>query len=452
MTDSSIPAAHPDSVGVPWPSELASWYLVGVLMVAYIFSFIDRTILTLMVGPIRADLGISDTQISLLHGFAFAIFYTLMGIPIATLADRKNRRNIIATGCTFWSLATAACGLTNGFTGLFVARVGVGVGEATISPAAYSMIADSFPESRLGRALGVYSVGAFVGMGLAFIIGGLVVSAVTSADVTVLPIIGEVRPWQVVFFAVGLPGIPIALWIMTLHEPLRRHSARAAQQKAGFTPLLKHMRRHWRAYTAHLVGFSLLGLLFNSLVAWIPTYLIRTFGLSAGQTGLWLGTILLVFSTAGILTGSWLTDWLRVRGTTDATMRIGLLSGICLLPFAMTATTVPSLWLCLLLFAPLVFFSTFAWGAAAAAIQVITPSRMRATGSAIYLFFLNLVGIGFGPTLVALVTDYGFRDDAAVGWSIAVVSTLTAPVAIFVFWFGLRSFRQAAAEVAAGQN
>lgn len=447
MTDARTTATSPDGE-IPWPSPAAGWYMVGVLMIAYIFSFIDRTILSLLVQPIRADLQISDTQISLLHGFAFALFYTLMGIPIATLADRMNRRNIIAIGVAFWSLATAACGLTRGFWGLFAARVGVGVGEATISPAAYSMIADTFPEERLGRALGVYSVGAFVGVGLAFVIGGVVVGAVNAVDILVLPWIGEVRPWQVVFFIVGLPGVLVALWILTLREPLRRHTARSMQQQAGFRPLLRHMGRHRLAYASHLIGFSLLALLFNALVAWMPTYLIRSFGTPAGQAGVWLGFILLVFSTTGILTGSWLTDRLRAGGATDATMRVGLLSGVCMIPFALTATTVPSLTWSLVLFAPLVFFSTFSWGAAAAAVQVITPSRMRATGSAIYLFFLNLVGIGFGPTLVALVTDFGFANDAALGWSIAIVCTVTAPVAALILWAGLRGFRRVAAEVA----
>ncbi len=447
MTDVKKHATPHTAAEPPWPLPATGWYMVGVLMIAYIFSFIDRTILSLLVQPIRADLQISDTQISLLHGFAFALFYTLMGIPIATLADRMNRRNIIAVGVAFWSLATAACGLTRGFWGLFAARVGVGVGEATISPAAYSMIADTFPEERLGRALGVYSVGAFLGVGLAFVIGGFVVGAVSAADLITVPLVGEVRPWQVVFFIVGLPGVLIALWILTLKEPLRRHSARSLQQQAGFRPLLGHMRRHPVAYASHLIGFSLLALLFNALVAWMPTYLIRSFGIQAGQAGVWLGFILLVFSTSGILTGSWLADWLRARGAIDATMRVGLLSGVCMIPFAVFATTVPSLTLSLVLFAPLVFFSTFSWGAAAAAVQVITPSRMRATGSAIYLFFLNLVGIGFGPTLVALITDYGFGSDAALGGSIAIVCSVTAPVAALTLWAGLKPFRAVATEV-----
>ncbi|MGA1731008.1 MAG: MFS transporter, partial [Steroidobacteraceae bacterium] len=192
-----------------------SYYAVGVLTVAYVLSFIDRTILALLVAPIRADLGISDTQLSLLHGLAFAIFYTTLGIPIALLADRLNRRNIIAAGIAVWSLATAVCGLTRSFAQLFLARVAVGVGEAALSPAAYSMIADLFPRERLGRALGIYNVGAFAGAGLAFLIGGAVIAAVAQAGAVHLPVLGEVRNWQLVFFIDGLPGLLLALWVLT---------------------------------------------------------------------------------------------------------------------------------------------------------------------------------------------------------------------------------------------
>ena len=200
------------------------WYTVGVLTVAYVFSFIDRSILTLLVGPIRVDLGISDTQVSLLHGLAFAIFYTLLGIPIASLADRRNRRNIIAVGVTFWSIATAACGLTRNFWQLFLARIGVGVGEAALSPAAYSMIADSFPPEKLGRALSVYTLGAIAGIGFALIIGGAVIGTVMTATDATLPLVGTVRPWQVVFFIVGLPG---GVWSLDAVRGETRSAARA---------------------------------------------------------------------------------------------------------------------------------------------------------------------------------------------------------------------------------
>jgi MFS family permease len=206
--------SHP----TPWPSPLRAWYAVAVLVLAFVFSFIDRIVIALLVEPIKADLGISDFDIGLLQGFAFAIFYALLGIPIGRLSDRISRRGIIATGIAVWSLMTAACGLARSFFGLFLARVGVGVGEATLSPAAYSMISDYFPREKLGRALGVYQSGAMLGAGIAFLVGGAAVQLLSAYDGQVLPVLGPVRMWQLAFFAVGLPGLLIALLMLTVRS------------------------------------------------------------------------------------------------------------------------------------------------------------------------------------------------------------------------------------------
>jgi len=431
-----------------WPRPAVGWYAVTVLTVAYVLSFIDRSILTLLVGPIRADLGITDTQISLLHGLAFAIFYTTLGIPIALLADRLNRRNIIAIGIAVWSVATAVCGLARSFWELFAARVSVGVGEAALSPAAYSMIADLFPPQRLGRALAVYTVGAFAGAGLAYLIGGAVVGAVSGAQSVTVPLLGEVRTWQMVFFLVGWPGLLVALWMLTVREPARRHQRPLGASNsiaAALLDCLRHMRLHWQAYTAHLLGFALLGLVFNATIAWMPSYLIRVFALVPAQAGFWVGITLLVFGTAGVLTGGWLTDRWSARGHPDAAMRVGLTCAVCTVPFALTATIVPSLSTGIVLFAGLIFFTSMPFGAAAVAIQILTPPLMRATASSMYLCVLNLIGLGAGPTLVALFTDYLFGDDAAVGRSMALTAALVLLPAIALLWWSLPHFRRAAA-------
>jgi MFS family permease len=229
----------------PWPKPLYSWYVVGVLMLAYTNSFIDRQILSLLIEPIRRDLQITDTQVSLLAGLAFTIFYTLMGVPIARLADQKNRRTIIAIGIASWSVMTASCGLARNFWHMFLARVGVGVGEATLSPAAMSMISDYFPVGKLARAISIYSMGVYFGAGLALIIGGMVVKLVIEAGNVVLPVVGEVFPWQMTFFFVGLLGIPIFLLMLTIREPVRRGIARRGSSEAKHAssiPALKPYR------------------------------------------------------------------------------------------------------------------------------------------------------------------------------------------------------------------
>ena len=176
----------------PWPNPIYAWYVVGVLMLAYTNSFIDRQILYLLFEPIRNDIGISDTQISLLAGLAFSVFYTVMGIPLARLADQSNRKAIITVGVASWSLMTALCGAAQNFWQLFLARIGVGVGEATLSPAAFSIISDYFPKNRIARAFSVYSMGVYFGAGLAMMIGGLVIKMVSASPTVVLPLVGEV--------------------------------------------------------------------------------------------------------------------------------------------------------------------------------------------------------------------------------------------------------------------
>ena len=225
---STAPVETPPAASVPtdaqpaWANPLYAWFVVLVLTIAYTCSFIDRQILTLLIEPIRRDLHITDTQVSLLGGLAFSILYTTLGIPIARLADQTHRRNLMAAGLAFWSIMTATCGLARSFWGLFAARIGVGVGEAALSPAAFSLLADYFPPQRLARAISVYSMGLYFGAGLALMIGGSVVKAVSSAPVHELPIIGEVFPWQMTFFAVGLLGLPALLLMFTIREPVRR--------------------------------------------------------------------------------------------------------------------------------------------------------------------------------------------------------------------------------------
>lgn len=440
----SVPAqpAGVAAPAAPWPDRGTAWYAVFVLTVVYVLAFIDRTILSLLVAPIRADLGLSDTEISLLHGFAFAIFYTTLGVPIALLADRMNRRNIIAIGLAFWSLATAACGLARSFGQLFLARVGVGVGEAALSPSAYSMIADYFPPDRLSRAVAIYTVGAFAGSGLAFLIGGAVVGSVTTAGSTTLPLVGEVAAWQLVFFIVGLPGLPLALWMLTVREPLRRRAPDTGTLRAALATSLRYMRANWQVYGSHFLGFSLLGLMFNAATTWLPAYLMRVHGLTPADSGLWLGSILLVAGVAGVLGGGWLGDRLVAAGRSDGTMRVGIYAALGALPFAASATLAPSLPLALALTAGLLFTTTLPYGAAAAALQIVTPGRMRATASAIYLCILNLAGIGLGPVLVALATDRLFGDDLAVGKSLALVGACCAPLAALVIAWGLPHFRR----------
>ncbi len=213
---------QPPTSSAPYPTSGQAWYTVLVLMVMYVFSFIDRQILSMLVTPMKRDLQISDSQVGLLQGFAFALLYTVLGLPIGRLADRASRKGIIAAGVLVWSLMATACGFARTAVQLFFARVGVGVGEAALGPAAYSMITDSFPREKLGRAFSVYNMGIPLGSGVAMLVGGLVVGAVSGESNVTLPLLGEVRSWQLVFIVTGAPGLLLPLLLLSVREPARR--------------------------------------------------------------------------------------------------------------------------------------------------------------------------------------------------------------------------------------
>jgi MFS family permease len=339
----------------PWPSPAQGWYAISILLIAFVFSFIDRTIIALLVEPIKQDLGISDFGIGLLQGLAFAIFYALVGIPIGRLADRYSRRGIITVGIFLWSLMTAACGLTKSFLGLFLVRVGVGVGEAALSPSAYSMISDLFPKHKLGRALSVYQAGAFLGAGIAFLAGGMVIQMLSAAGPVEFPVIGIIKPWQMTFFVVGLPGILVGFLMLTVKEPTRRGKLAGHSDGIPLRQVLGYVRINRRLFVLLFAGFALLAVPITTFMTWVPAYMSRVHHYSRADTGLMLGLILLVFSPAGVYFGGWLIDKLQKRGHADATFRIGLIAATLLVPLGFFATTTADTSITVALLCPFVF-------------------------------------------------------------------------------------------------
>lgn len=436
-----------NSATQPWPSSRKGWFAIAVLVLAFIFSFIDRIIIALLVDPLKADLGLSDTDLGLLQGFAFAIFYALVGLPIGRWADRYSRRYIISTGIFLWSLMTAACGLSKNFFQLFLARVGVGVGEAALSPAAYSMIADYFPPRQLGRAMGVYQSGAFFGAGIAFLVGGVVIQLVVGAGEIILPLVGSVRPWQVVFFVVGLPGVLVALLMLTVTEPPRR--GKISGTGIPLSEVLAYVRDHRRVFIAHFCGFALLAVPITTILTWAPTHFIRSLGYAPPAAALTLGTILLLLSPAGVYAGGWLADTLQQRGRSDATFLVGIMAALLLVPLSLFSTTVSDPQLAVILFCPFIFCASLSMAMAPAALQVAVPNQMRAQISATWMLVLNIVTAGIGPTAVGFITDFVFADTTAVGKSIALVNTLSVPLAALALWSGLKAFRATVTERAA---
>ena len=431
-----------------YPRPRYAWYVVGVLMVAYVFSFIDRQILSLLVGPIRRDLGISDTGMSVLMGFSFALFYTAFGLPLGRIADSRSRRGLIGFGMAFWSLLTAACGLAQRYWQLLLLRIGVGIGEASLSPAAYSLIMDYFPPGRRSLAISVYSMSIYLGAGLALLLGGVVIQVTSLAPTIRVPLLGAIRGWQAVMLAVGLPGVFAALLLLTVREPPRGGIA----GRAGAPPVrvvTAYLRANVRTFTAHNLGFALLSLAGYGASAWVPTLYIRRFGWTAAEAGIRYGLLVTLCGTLGTLVGGWLADRWRRRGLVDANLRVGIVAALGMMPLGLAYTLSSRVWLSFGFLAGAQFLAGMPWGVAAAAIQETVPASMRGQASALYLFVINIIGLGIGPTAVALATDQLFRNEQLVHYSLALV-TVTAQVgALILLGLGLGPFRHTMARIQA---
>ena len=406
---------------------------LALLTAAYVLSYVDRTIMSLMVGPIRADLGLSDTQFSLLGGLAFAIFYSTLGIPFGWWADRGNRPRIVALGIGLWSLMTMLCGLARSFTTLFAMRVGVGIGEAALSPSAYSLIAESYPPERVGRALAVYGTGIYLGVGLSFALGGMLVERLSALPPVEAPLLGTLAGWQQVFIIVGLPGLVLApLALLVLKEPRDQRAATGpAAAKQAPRPLLPWMASHRTFLITHFLGFSSLSLAFNGYLAWQAEFLLRDFAMSKSQSGLVIGGIVLVLGVGGMLAGGIVADRLRARGDLRGALTAACGGAIGMTPFAAFAPLMPSAEASLLMFAPIMALSAFCFGPAVIALQLATPTELRARGSAVFLLVINLAGIGLGGTVVAAISDHVLGGDGArLGEALALAGGASALAAI----------------------
>jgi MFS family permease len=444
----------------PYPSSVAAWYSVAVLMLMYIFSFIDRTTISLLVEPMKRDLHISDTQIGMLQGLAFALLYTFLGLPIARLSDRYSRRAIIAGGVFIWSIMATLCGLARSAMQLFVARVGVGVGEAALSPAAYSIITDSFPLSKLGRAFGVYNIGITIGAGTAFLVGGIVVAAVSHAGATyTLPLIGEVRAWQMVFIVTGAPGILLPLLLLTFREPARRGLLRkqsaaepaAAPLRPPLSEVLSYVWLNRKFYGLYFVALALLSMCGYCVAAWLPTALIRAYGVTAGQVGKVLGVSTILMNSTGMLLAGILCDRLTRQGRRDAPIIVALISACGIAAFGSLPAFMPSvplIWVAL--FVAGLTFNAYN-GVGPMAINQVTPNQYRAQVSAVYLFVVNALGLGVGPTLVPYVNDHIFHDPMKIRYSLFIVVFCAALAAISLLLIVRPIYRQKQIEAAQWQ-
>lgn len=402
-----------------------AWLVVGILSFAGIVSYIDRQIINLLVEPIKADLGINDTQIGLLQGFSFALFYALLALPLARLADSGNRTRIITLGIICWSMATFFCGLASTFMLLFFARMFVGVGEATLAPSGYSMISDYFPKERVGLAISIFTGSGFIGSGAAYILGGYIIEELNQIGAVTAPLVGVLQPWQLVFIAVSLPGLLLVLLMRFVKEPVRQETLDAstgasAKVDASFKTVIAHLKTNPRLFTGVFFGLTLMAAGGFALNMWTPTYFIRVHEWTPLQVGSIFGSLVVVASAGGVFSGGAIASALMRRGRANANLLVPAISVLCAIPFAVAFPLMVSPTMSLVLLAPALFLSAVPFGCGTAVLPLISPNRIRAQIVAIYLLIANLVGFTLGPTSVGFLTDFVFRDPVLVGYSLAI--------------------------------
>ncbi|HZZ36888.1 MAG TPA: MFS transporter [Caulobacteraceae bacterium] len=438
--------AAPTTTAAAGPS-LYAWWVVFVLTLTQALAFVDRQVLALLVEPIKRDLGVSDTAISLLYGLSFALFYVIVALPIAHLADRTNRRNIIGLAVGFWSLATAACGLARGFPQLLAARLGVGAGEAGLSPSAQSMLADYFPRERLGAALGVFSTGVSIGGGLALIVGGALVQAAPALGAALLPFWPGVQPWRIVLVTVGLAGLPIALLFLTVREPVRRGAG--AAKPMPFSDVLAYIGRHGWTYFGLIGALAMMIFVAQSSSAWIPAFFARRFGWDAPHIGATYGPLVLICGGSGALIGGLFASMLRSRRIPRANLAASLGGFVLAAPLAIGFPLAGDPRSALVMIGAMTFCAGLTFGGGYAALQEVTPPRMRAQVTALNGLAVNLIGAGLGPLSVALVSDRLFHDPARLHQAIALVAAVASPITVALFLIAMRRHESAAQAVVA---
>lgn len=413
--------------------------MVIILTLAYIVSFIDRQILSLLIDPIRRDLGLSDFQMSWIGPPAFAVCFLSFGLYFGWLTDRVRRTRLLILGISIWCLMTAACAFANSGLELFLARMGVGLGEAVLTPCALSLISDSFPRAKVGKPIGVYSTGISMGSSLAFLIGGAVITWLEAGGHDPFRSLGITAPWRETFLLVGLPGLVLIPFIWALREPPRRDLLAGAQTQPGLVEVWRYMGKRLDVFAPLFIGKIVVNFIAYSHF-WIAPLFDRTWGLPRQEFAPLWGVIMLFCGLTGVNLGGWLADrWYRA-GTRDAAMRIVWLSLIVIVPLHALAPLMPSSTWALVLFAPTLIAAGAASSAASIATMLVTPNQYRGQMTSLSLLIASGSGQFLAPTSIAALKDFVFQSEAALHYSMSLAVLVVSGIGLLGVWLGLKSY------------
>ena len=422
-----------------WPSAAQGLIATILLALASMGSQFDRTVVNLMVAPLKATFTLDDTHFGMLQGVAFGIFYVLACIPIGRLADRYQRRLIIATGIGLFSLFAMASGLARSYLQLFLTRIGVAVGEATLTPAGLSMLSDLYPPERLSRPISAFLMSAPVGQGLAFIAGGGLLSWLTSSSALTLGPFTHLAPWQSAFIIVGAPVLLLVPLFLLQREPARRGPG--AVLPLSVPEVIAVVRARVRALAPMFAGFAMVNLVSYTFFIWTPAFMQRTYGWNTAEIGSAFGLIILTCGTGGVFFAGWLSDRLTRSGHLDAQLRVAAFGFVGCGVFGALAPLMPTAGGALAMLAPAIFLSMMPYPCAGTAIQLIVPNRARAQVTAIYVTLTTLIGLVVGPLVVGLMTDHVFHDPAQIRYSLSIVVGIAAPTMFILLLSAFRPYR-----------
>lgn len=424
------------------------WQIVAILTLLYFVGTVDRQMAALLVTPIKQDLGLSDVEVSLIQGMAFALAYVVASVPVGWMVDRFSRRAILFGGALVWSTSATASGLAGSFGQLFLARTGVGAGEATLHPTSFSLMADLFRPEKLALPLTLFTLGGVIGSGMSFIVGGGIVAWVESTPFD-LPLLRDLRGWQVAFILTGLPALIIGFAALLIREPAREIRPASSQALPGYGELWRYYRQHLRFFVAHMAGFATIMAFVVGLGGWNPAFLGRAHGWEIGQIGFWLGATQIASGLLGLALHGWLVDRWFGKGRHDAHMRYFAIMSLMAGPLGAMAYMVQSPWLALFLMNAAFFCIMSYPGIGPAALQIATPRALRGKASAIYLVFVNIVGTIGGPLTVALLTDHVFQSEAKLGSSMAIFALGCAMLGSALFAWGMKPMRNTIKQIQA---
>ena len=387
----------------PYPRPARAWYMVALLTLAYFISYIDRTVIGLLVGPIQADLGVTDGQMGLLLGLAFGIFYATMGLPLGWLADRTRRVSIVSCAIALWSAATAFCGLASNYLQLFLLRMSVGVGEAALSPCTMSMVADSFPKEKRGKAIAVYSMALSLGTATAYYAIGALLAALRGVEVLNWPLVGAIKPWQAVFIIVGVPGLLLALAMLTVKEPVRRDLKRGASSAPWH--MFRYLFSNWKTYLTFVLPFCLMTTVAYTHF-WMPEVFLRTWGMEAPEFAKTKAIVTLICAPGTVFSAGALSDYLVRRGRDNAPLLIAVAGTFLFVPTGVLIGLMPGTTPAFAVMGLSLVGIATTTATGLTALLMITPPQFRGQISAVYYMAISITGLTLGPSTVGWLSDW----------------------------------------------